>query len=150
MRILSAIVLSLFITTPALACYEQAAKAYRVDKNLLLAIAYIESRWKPNAINVNKNGSEDLCAFQINDFHLPEIAAFGIDRNRLLTDLCACAYVGAWILTTEIRRENSVWAGVANYHTGPKGNRERRAWYVGNVQRVYDELTKRAADAGSR
>ena len=79
MRIIGAIVLSLFITTPALACYEQAAKAYRVDKNLLLAIAYIESRWKPNAINVNKNGSEDLCAFQINDFHLPEIAAFGID-----------------------------------------------------------------------
>jgi len=150
MKTFYAFLLSIFITTPALACYEQAANAYNVDKNLLLAIAYIESRWKPDAININKNGSEDLCAFQINDFHLPSIATYGIDRDRLLTDLCACAYVGAWILTTEIRRENSIWGGVANYHTGPKGNRERRDWYVGNVQRVYDELTKRTADAGSR
>jgi soluble lytic murein transglycosylase-like protein len=126
--------------TPAAACYDRAAAAYGIEPELILAIAWMESRWRPDAINVNRNGSEDLCAMQINDQHLPRLAEFGIGRTELLTDLCTCTHVGAWILAMEIQREKSLWPAVSNYHTGPAGDPARKHWYAENIYRIYTHL----------
>lgn len=144
MKTIALIIIAALYAPSAMACYERAAAAYGLEPELVLAVAWMESRWNPKAININTNGSEDLCAMQINDQHLKRLGQYGITRDLLLTDLCTCAYTGAWILATEIRRENSIWKGVASYHTGPAGNPERRAWYANSVKGIYEALKRGA------
>ena len=104
-------------TTQAYACYEKAAHYYNVPAALLRAIAQIESDERPAAINTNRNGSDDLCAMQVNSWWLPKLAAYGITRPVLLEDFCACIFAGAWILAQEIHAVGYSWQAIARYHT---------------------------------
>lgn len=49
-----------------MAAIKHAAKVYGVDERTMIAIAYIESSFRPDAYNVNVNGTVDLGLFQIN------------------------------------------------------------------------------------
>lgn len=47
----------------------EAARKNKIDAQLLIRIAYTESRFKESAIRVNKNGTIDYGMFQINSVH---------------------------------------------------------------------------------
>lgn len=86
-------------TAAAEACFARAARLAGVETDLLLAMSFVESRWRPDTVNgANSNGTEDVCLMQINAIHYPRLAAIGITRERLLSDWCVCLLAGAQVL----------------------------------------------------
>jgi len=77
--------------------YEEAGKHFGVDPRLLWSIAKVESNHNPHAINVNKNGTEDIGIMQINTVHLPSLEKKGISKDDLFNPKTNI-FVGAWVL----------------------------------------------------
>ncbi len=132
------------IAAPAIAlghCFDQAGDKYGVSPALLRAIAQVESSMNPRAVNsshVERTRSIDIGLMQINSSHLPKLARFGIDKDRLLNDPCTNVMVGAWILADKLARHGDDWNGVGAYNaacTQLKGDdchaaRSKYAWRV--------------------
>ena len=101
---------------PYEACFTSAAKHFSVNKVLLVAIAKTESGFNPEAINrANVNSSVDRGIMQINDFWLPTLSKFGIQKEQLF-DACTNIYIGAWILSHNISRHGDRWKAVGAYN----------------------------------
>ena len=71
---------------------------------------------RADAVNVNRNGTEDLGLMQINSSWLPKLARFGIRREHLF-NACVNAYVGTWILASNIRQFGPTWKAVGAYNS---------------------------------
>ena len=144
-RPITALVSALLVAFPVLAdCYDQAGVHYGISPTLLRAIAAVESAGRLAAVGHNSDGSEDLCAMQINSQHLPTLHRYGITRRYLLTDLCTCVNAGAWILAGEIAAAGSTWRAIARYHTGPNPARLTAYGqsYADKVFRAYRALIR--------
>nr|WP_249176075.1 lytic transglycosylase domain-containing protein [Burkholderia vietnamiensis] len=96
-------------------CIDDAATYHRLNPRLLRAIAQHESGMRSDAINRNSNGSEDIGLMQINSSWLPKLAHYGIRREHLF-NACVSAYVGAWILATNIKQFGPNWKAVGAYN----------------------------------
>jgi soluble lytic murein transglycosylase-like protein len=96
-------------------CLEDAATFHRVNVALVRAIAQQESGMRSNAVNVNRDGSEDIGLMQINSSWLPKLARWGITRERLF-DACVNSYVGTWILASNIKQFGATWKAVGAYN----------------------------------
>ncbi|AWY53052.1 hypothetical protein A8H28_17000 (plasmid) [Burkholderia gladioli pv. gladioli] len=129
--------LSLFlgVTNVYADCLDAAALYHGVDPSLVHAIASIESGFKPTALNLNRNGSEDIGLMQINSSWLPTLARYGISRASLF-DACTNAYVGTWILAQNFARLGLTWNAVGAYNAMSANKRVQYA------RRVYAELFK--------
>ena len=97
------------------ACFEQAAKRYRVPAQILRSISRIESGGNPAAFNRNSNGSWDIGHMQINSAWLPTLARYGITKDHL-TNSCVNTHVGAWILANNFQRMGYGWSAVGAYN----------------------------------
>lgn len=96
-------------------CLDDAAAFHRVNPRLLRVIAQHESGMRANAVNRNTNGSEDIGLMQINTSWLPTLSRYGIRREHLFNG-CVSAYVGAWILASNVRRFGPNWKAVGAYN----------------------------------
>lgn len=120
MRRLPTAGLLLLLCAPAYAkaCWEQAAQRYGVSAELLYAIARVESRLNPQAINLShrqRTGSYDIGLMQINSSHLRTLARYGI-HERDLYQPCTSIHVGAWLLAHSFARHGATWEGVGAYN----------------------------------
>ena len=97
------------------ACFEQAAKRYRISAQLLRSISRVESGGNPAAFHRNANGSWDAGHMQINSAWLPTLAKYGITKDRL-TNPCVNTHVGAWILANNFQRMGYGWNAVGAYN----------------------------------
>lgn len=97
------------------ACFDQAAKHYRVSAQLLRSISRVESGGNPAAFHRNSNGSWDIGHMQINSAWLPILAKYGITKDRL-TNPCVNTHVGAWILANNFQRMGYGWNAVGAYN----------------------------------
>jgi soluble lytic murein transglycosylase-like protein len=97
------------------ACFEQAAKRYRISAQLLRSISRVESGGNPAAFHRNANGSWDVGHMQINSAWLPTLAKYGITKDRL-TNPCVNTHVGAWILANNFQRMGYGWNAVGAYN----------------------------------
>lgn len=97
-------------------CVAGAAARYRVPKELLQAIAKIESGGNYLATHKNKNGTEDIGLMQINSAWLPTLAKYGINRQSLF-DPCISTHVAAWVLAGNFARYGYDWRAVDAYNT---------------------------------
>lgn len=80
-------------------CWEDVARRYDIEPELLQAIAVVESGARAGAMNQgNSDGSRDIGLMQINSMHLPRLAKQGITEERLLAEPCLSVEVGASIL----------------------------------------------------
>ena len=97
------------------ACFEQAAKRYRVPAQVLKSISRIESGGNPAAFHRNSNGSRDIGHMQINSAWLPTLAKYGITQDHL-TNPCVNTHVGAWVLANNFQRLGYGWNAVGAYN----------------------------------
>ena len=120
-------------------CWEIAGKRYHIDPLLLYVIAEKESNFEPDAINKNKNNSQDIGIMQINSQWFPKLHQFGITEKDLYNP-CLNIIVGAWILSTAIDVYGDSWEAVGAYNAGTKDNkiqRQKRMDYAADVYQRY-------------
>ncbi|GAB6852597.1 lytic transglycosylase domain-containing protein [Paraburkholderia kururiensis] len=96
-------------------CIDDAAAYHHISAQLVRAIARQESGMRAGAINVNANGTEDIGLMQINSSWLPTLARYGIRREHLF-NACTNAYIGTWILASNIRQFGPTWKAVGAYN----------------------------------
>jgi soluble lytic murein transglycosylase-like protein len=119
-------------------CWDNAGRVYNLDPWLLMAIAKVESSFKHNAINTNKNHSTDIGMMQINTIWLPTLRKFGIEKRDLLNP-CTSIFVGAWIMAQNIKNFGYNLDGIGAYNS--PGNVKIRRNYAQKVYKAYNELT---------
>ncbi|WP_411193533.1 transglycosylase SLT domain-containing protein [Paraburkholderia sp. B3] len=112
---------------------DDAAAFQHVNVNLMRGIAQVESGMKPDRINTNSNGTTDIGLMQINSSWLPVLAREGISEQSLF-DPCTNAYVGAWILSENIRQFGPTWNAVGAYNAASP---DKRLVYA---RKVYDAV----------
>ncbi|WP_321794645.1 lytic transglycosylase domain-containing protein [Caballeronia sp. J97] len=128
------ILMLLAATAPTLAradCLDDAAIYHRVSVQLVRAIAQQESGMRPYVTNRNSDGSEDIGLMQINSTWLPKLARFGISRQHLF-DACVNAYVGTWILASNIKQFGPTWRAVGAYNAVSSN---KQLVYANNIYR---------------
>lgn len=149
------LVLSVLTMVPlwARACWNEAAQRYGISADLLYAIARVESRLNPHAVNrshIRRTGSYDIGLMQINSRHLRKLSRYGI-KEADLYEPCTNIQVGAWLLADSFSRRGATWDAVGAYNAACSQlkdadciqARARYAW------QVYRQLpTQRGAQLG--
>ncbi len=97
-------------------CINHAAIIYHVPATIILSVIKKENGKNGDAIK-NKNGTYDYGVLQINSIWLPKLAAYGYTRHDIQYDACKNIMVGTWIIAQNMASSQSVWTGVANYHS---------------------------------
>jgi soluble lytic murein transglycosylase-like protein len=115
-------------------CVTQAANYHGVSSWVLRGIIQVESRFNPQAMNKNNNGTVDMGIAQINSMHLKELAKHGIGPKDLM-NACVASYVAAWHLKKQINAYGNTWFAVGAYHSTTKCFNERYASLVWNELR---------------
>ncbi|MBB3211518.1 soluble lytic murein transglycosylase-like protein [Herbaspirillum sp. Sphag1AN] len=136
-------VILLAMTNVHARCFDEAGKKHAIDPLLLEAIAYVESSMNPKAVNVNRNGTQDIGLMQINSSHLQRLEKQGVTRELLLSDSCLSVMVGAEILAQFIARFGYTWRAVGAYNAGAglgKQRDELRDRYAQKVVKQYQIL----------
>ena len=90
-------------------CFNNAARDYQLDADLLRAIAYRESVFKPNAINYVSPSSYAIGLMQIHSQNFNELARFGMTEQQLRDAPCLNIYTGAYYLAKFIKIQGDVW-----------------------------------------
>lgn len=108
-----------YLRTPFDEIFEELGKRYKIDSNLLRAIARHESGMNPNAISKpNKNGTRDYGLMQINETTAKK---FGVtDKARLMDPRVsieiACKLIVA--LRSELKDKLNLFTLIAAYNAG--------------------------------
>lgn len=119
-----------FASTSARAdCFDEAARYQKVNPLILRAIAWQESRNRPDAMHKNANGSTDYGLMQINSIHLTKLAAYGISSDTLM-EPCKSVYIAAWHLRQKMNKYGNSWAAVGAYHSETPSLRDRYAHQI--------------------
>ncbi len=119
-------------------CWSYASQKFGIDRNLLIAIAQVESGMNPAAVNRNNNGSYDIGLMQINSSHMPKLKQLGLSEEHLKRDPCASILVGASMLADMMKIYGYSWEAVGAYNAGTgKGRHEIRMRYARKVWERY-------------
>ncbi|WP_395611078.1 transglycosylase SLT domain-containing protein [Pseudomonas sp. B22129] len=123
-------------------CWDDVARRYDIEPELLQAIAAVESGYREGALNTaNSDGSRDIGLMQINSMHLPRLAKQGITEQRLLSEPCLSVEVGASILAEFIQRFGYNWTAVGSYNAGAAPERAAlRLRYAEKIWARYEAL----------
>lgn len=130
----------------ATSCYVRAGRYYKIDPDLLLAIAWKESRLDKHAIGQNPHGGYGAGLMQVDSQHFKELKAYGITPQRLLNDSCLNIYTGAYYLAIAFRKFGRTWQAVGAYNAGFKINEiqnQRRLLYSNDVKRIYSTIKRK-------
>ena len=119
-------------------CWEETARRYDIEPELLQAIAAVESGYRAGAINyANRNGTRDIGLMQINSIHLPRLLKQGITEERLLSEPCLSVEVGASILAEFIQRFGYNWTAVGSYNVGTGAGPQREALRMRYAEKIW-------------
>lgn len=125
-----------------LACFIKASQYYNVPQEILTAIASVESNFNPNAYTENSNHSYDIGLMQINSSWLPKLSELNITED-MLYDPCQSIYVGAWILSNNIRAYGGLnWTAVQRYN----GNDVELRY----ATKIYDRINQLFVDSPAK
>lgn len=129
------------ITAQALAaCLLAAAHTYHVPPAVMIGIMHVEGGRVGGEVGPNVNGTYDLGPMQVNTHWLPQLArAWRVDlktaRRVVRDDGCMNVKVAAWILHQKLEETNSLFEGIAHYHSATPSLGRR---YAAKVIRAMD------------
>ena len=135
-------VVFLFSASVKADCFDEVSQKYQINKSLLKAIAYTESRFNANATNCsNSNGTCDFGFAQINLTEWDEtLKQFGISVLDL-QDACQNLHFGAWVLAMNFKTHGRNWNSVGAYNAGFAKSREAaRQRYIALVQKNLEKF----------
>ncbi|MGC8851973.1 MAG: lytic transglycosylase domain-containing protein [Hydrogenobacter sp.] len=116
-------------------CFDKASQEMGVNRKLLVAIAYVESGLRHDALNRNSNGTYDIGIMQVNSSNIPKLKRAGIiEKEEDLWDVCKNIRAGAYILKECIANYGFNWKAVDCYNKGK--NAKEISTYVWKVYRV--------------
>ena len=118
-------------------CFDEAARYQKVNPLILRAIAWQESRNRPDAMHRNANGSIDYGVMQINSIHLPALSRYGISTDTLM-EPCKNVYIAAWHLRQKMNKYGNTWAAVGAYHSETPSLRDRYAQQIADILRQWN------------
>ncbi|GAM09437.1 protein IpgF [Geobacter sp. OR-1] len=97
---------------------------YEINPQILRAIAQVESRFNPRAVNWNSNGSYDFGVMQINSSwgH-----TYGEKWWSTLGDPCTNIKAGAMILAACMKKYGYSWEAIGCYNSQTPGKRNKYA-----------------------
>jgi len=124
-------------------CFDRAAARFRLDADLLRAMAEQESNNRVDAVGpLLPDGNRGLGKMQVNTVHLPELERHRVTRQDLLTG-CGSIFVGAWIFARYTVLAGDTWTAVGFYNTGPYSkNFDAQARYKAAVRRRYERIKR--------
>ncbi|WP_058914382.1 transglycosylase SLT domain-containing protein [Entomohabitans teleogrylli] len=124
-------------------CYDMAGRDYKIDPDLLRAIAWNESGFRQNAVGQSPDNSIDVGLMQINSQHFRNLSSIGVTEYHLMHDACMNIYTGAYILAQSFHRLGVTWQAVGAYNAGFKKTPEqhlRRENYARRIHATYVAL----------
>nr|WP_181375092.1 transglycosylase SLT domain-containing protein [Pectobacterium carotovorum]ALG88567.1 lytic transglycosylase [Pectobacterium carotovorum] len=124
-------------------CFDMAGRDYKIDPDLLRAIAFRESSFTPHAINYVSDKSYALGGMQIHSQNFSHLAQYGITPNLLLSDPCLNIYTGAYYLAVAFKRSGVTWDAVGAYNAGfsdEKKQKIKRLKYASEVHKIYNKI----------
>ncbi len=143
-----------FVMADTRACIDQAAAEYGIKRQVIQAIAFVESRYKNDAININTDGSRDVCMMQINSKNFAHLREkFGVTERDLRNNACICIKMGTYLLRrmgdwagTGLTGKtiNAYNAGVREHNINTKGQE-----YFEKVKIAYHEILRRQKEQNS-
>lgn len=122
--------------------FEEAGEYYRIDPKILYSIAKKESKFNPNAINRNSNGSVDIGVMQINSVHLKELEKYGFRKEHLFNPKINI-YAGAWILKRCFNKHGVSENGI-NCYNGRIENNTYAYEIIKELKFVYEKEKKQS------
>lgn len=123
-------------------CFDDAAAYQHVNPLILRAIAWQESRNRPDALHKNANGSTDYGLMQINSIHLPTLATYGISHETLMHP-CKNVFIAAWHLRRQMDKYGNTWTAVGAYHSETPALRDRYARQIQAILAKWNILQPR-------
>lgn len=160
-KFLTIFTLSILITKMSFAssaCFNEAGTMFRIEPNLIKAIALVESNLKKDSIGKNRDKKNNIKSFdyglmQINQMHIPMLKKRGIikDERDLLDNPCLNIKIGTEILYKHFSRCGMTWQCLGTYNAGfAMDNQKKRLQYAQKIYIVYtrlNELDNRKASA---
>ncbi|HGU1069482.1 TPA: lytic transglycosylase domain-containing protein [Escherichia coli] len=158
-KFLTIFTLSILITKMSFAssaCFNEAGTMFRIEPNLIKAIALVESNLKKDSIGKNRDKKNNIKSFdyglmQINQMHIPMLKKRGIikDERDLLDNPCLNIKIGTEILYKHFSRCGMTWQCLGTYNAGfAMDNQKKRLQYAQKIYIVYtwlNELDNRKA-----
>lgn len=123
-----------------------AGRNYRIDPDLLRAIAWHESKNNNAAIGKNKDGTVDIGIMQINSRNFNHLEEFGITQQHLKKDPCINIYTGAYYLAIAFNKMGTNWQAIGAYNAGFKASKKqsrRRYEYARKIEQIYQIIKKK-------
>ncbi|MBA1280418.1 lytic transglycosylase domain-containing protein [Stutzerimonas stutzeri] len=113
-------------------CLATVAERYEIHVDVLFALLMVEGGTVGRNSRTNGNGSYDIGPFQLNNIHLPALAALGVSEEELRNDGCLNAAVAGWhlrrVMTPKVMAgitdEQSYLQALALYHSATPEHNE--------------------------
>lgn len=123
---------------------------FRIEPNLIKAIALVESNLKKDSIGKNRDKKNNIKSFdyglmQINQMHIPMLKKRGIikDERDLLDNPCLNIKIGTEILYKHFSRCGMTWQCLGTYNVGfAMDNQKKRLQYAKKIYIVYTRLNE--------
>lgn len=123
---------------------------FRIEPNLIKAIALVESNLKKDSIGKNRDKKNNIKSFdyglmQINQMHIPMLKKRGIikDERDLLDNPCLNIKIGTEILYKHFSRCGMMWQCLGTYNAGfAMDNQKKRLQYAQKIYIVYTRLNE--------
>ncbi|EFL3357123.1 TPA: lytic transglycosylase domain-containing protein [Escherichia coli] len=152
-KFLTIFTLSILITKMSFAssaCFNEAGTMFRIELNLIKAIALVESNLKKDSIGKNRDKKNNIKSFdyglmQINQMHIPMLKKRGIikDERDLLDNPCLNIKIGTEILYKHFSRCGMTWQCLGTYNAGfAMDNQKKRLQYAKKIYIVYTRLNE--------
>lgn len=119
-------------------CINKAAVTYFVPASVIISVINTEGG-ETGMANINKNGTVDYGAMQVNSIWLPKVEPYGYTVQKLQFDPCSNVMVGTWILAQNIAKSPYTWKGIGDYHSTTF---DKNISYQGKVWGHYAALEK--------